>query len=44
MWLWLAPVLFAFIMLAVFIKRRKVVDDDDIEARLARAEQLLKEE
>jgi cytochrome c-type biogenesis protein CcmH len=44
MWLWLTPVLFAFIMLIVFIKRRKAVDDVDIEARLARAEQLLKDE
>ncbi|WP_371192537.1 cytochrome c-type biogenesis protein CcmH [Glaciecola sp. SC05] len=44
MWLWLAPVLFALIMLFVFIRRRKVVDDVDVEARLARAEQLLKEE
>jgi cytochrome c-type biogenesis protein CcmH len=44
MWLWLTPVLFALIMLVVFIKRRKVVDDVDIEARLARAEKLLKEE
>jgi cytochrome c-type biogenesis protein CcmH len=43
-WLWLAPVLFAFIMLLVFIKRRKAVDDVDIEARLARADQLLKDE
>lgn len=44
LWLWLAPVLFAFIMLFVFIRRRKVVDDVDIEARLARADKLLKEE
>jgi cytochrome c-type biogenesis protein CcmH len=43
-WLWLTPVLFAFIMLLVFIKRRKAVDDVDIEARLARADQLLKDE
>jgi cytochrome c-type biogenesis protein CcmH len=44
MWLWLTPVLFAFIMLVVFIRRRKVEDDVDIEARLARADKLLKEE
>jgi len=44
MWLWLAPVLFAFVMIFVLVRRRKVVDDNDIEARLARAEQLLKEE
>jgi hypothetical protein len=31
-------------MLVVFIRRRKVEDDVDIEARLARADKLLKEE
>jgi cytochrome c-type biogenesis protein CcmH len=43
-WLWVTPVLFAVIMLIVFIKRRKVVDEVDVEARLARADKLLKEE
>ncbi len=43
-WLWLVPILFAFAMLFMFIKRRKQVDDSDVEARLARAEELLKEE
>jgi len=44
LWLWLAPVLFAVVMLFVFVRRRKVDDDVDVEERLARAEQLLKEE
>ncbi|MFC4700088.1 cytochrome c-type biogenesis protein CcmH [Glaciecola siphonariae] len=44
MWLWLAPVIFALVMLVVFIRRRKVVDDVDVEARLARADKLLKDD
>ncbi|WP_395344580.1 cytochrome c-type biogenesis protein CcmH [Ningiella sp. W23] len=43
LWLWLTPVLFALIMLMVFIKRRKAVDEIDIESRLAKAEALLEE-
>lgn len=43
-WLWLSPILFAGIMLIFFIKRRKVVDDADTQAKIALADKLLKEE
>lgn len=46
-WLWLLPVLFALMMLVVFIKRRKVdrsLSDAELEEQLARADKLLKEE
>ncbi|MDT0593647.1 cytochrome c-type biogenesis protein [Glaciecola petra] len=43
-WLWALPILFALIMLVVLVRRRKVIDDADVEQKLARAEQLLKEE
>lgn len=43
-WLWALPIIFAMLMLVFLVRRRKVVDDSDIEQKLARAEQLLKEE
>lgn len=43
-WLWLLPVLFTLVMLVFFVKRRKVLDDTNVDAKLARAEQLLKED
>ena len=43
-WLWLTPVLFALIMLLFFIRRRKVVETNNVDEKLARAEKLLKEE
>ena len=48
-WLWLTPVLFALTMLVVFVRRRKNLtdsntDDAQIQAKLARADDLLKDE
>lgn len=43
-WLWALPIIFALLMLVFLVRRRKVVDDADIEQKLARAEQLLKDE
>ncbi len=43
-WLWLLPVLFALAMLVFFIRRRKPEVEQDIEAKLARADQMLKED
>lgn len=43
-WLWLLPVLFALVMLVFFIRRRKPEVAHDIDAKLARAEQLLKDD
>jgi cytochrome c-type biogenesis protein CcmH len=43
-WLWALPVLFTFIMMGVFIKRRKVIPVEDVEAKLAAANKLLKDE
>lgn len=41
-WLWLLPLLFAIIMAVFFIRRRKPEYDQNIEAKLAQAEQMLK--
>jgi len=43
-WLWLTPVIFAGIMLLVFIYRKKKPQTGDLQAKLARANQLLKED
>ena len=43
-WLWLLPILFALTMTVFFIRRRKPQYDDDIEAKLARADQMLKDD
>ncbi|MFT4654191.1 MAG: cytochrome c-type biogenesis protein CcmH [Patiriisocius sp.] len=43
-WLWVAPVLFAVTMLVFFIRRRKPELEQDIEAKLARADQMLKDD
>lgn len=43
-WLWLLPVLFALLMAFFFIRRRKPQYEDDIEAKLAKAEQMLKDD
>ncbi len=43
-WLWALPVLFAFIMMGVFIKRREDTPVEDLEAKLAAANKLLKDE
>ncbi|MFW8590341.1 cytochrome c-type biogenesis protein [Glaciecola sp. 2405UD65-10] len=43
-WLWLIPVLFVCIMLTFFLRKRNVQTDDNINEKLARAEQLLKDE
>lgn len=43
-WLWLTPVLFALIMVVVFVRRRKPQVEDNVEAKLAQAEQMLKDD
>jgi len=43
-WLWALPVLFAFVMMAVFLMRRKVTPEENIEAKLAAANKLLKDD
>lgn len=43
-WLWALPVLFAVIMMGVFLKRRKVSPVEDVEAKLAAANKLLKDD
>jgi cytochrome c-type biogenesis protein CcmH len=43
-WLWVLPVLFAVSMLVFFIRRRKPELEQDIEAKLARADQMLKDD
>lgn len=42
-WLWVLPLLFAFVMLVFFVKRRKTADDVNVEAKLAQADKMLKE-
>ena len=42
-WLWLLPVLFALVMLGVFIKREKPAPEQNLHEKLAKADQLLKE-
>ncbi len=43
-WLWLTPVLFALIMVVVFVRRRKPQVENNVEAKLAQAEQMLKDD
>lgn len=43
-WLWVLPVLFAGSMLVFFILRRKPEIEQDIESKLARADQMLKDD
>jgi cytochrome c-type biogenesis protein CcmH len=43
-WLWVLPVLFAVLMLVFFILRRKPDIEQDIESKLARADQMLKDD
>lgn len=43
-WLWLLPVLFAVVMLVFFIRRRKPDLEQDVESKLARADQMLKDD
>ncbi|MBF7072210.1 cytochrome c-type biogenesis protein CcmH [Glaciecola sp. MH2013] len=43
-WLWVLPVIFAFVMMLVFILRRKPTVDDDIQDKIAAANKLLKDE
>jgi cytochrome c-type biogenesis protein CcmH len=43
-WLWALPVLFAFVMMGVFLMRRKVAPEENIEAKLAAANKLLKDD
>ena len=42
-WLWLMPVLFAGIMLIFFIRRRKPELDQNIDAKIAQADKILKD-
>jgi cytochrome c-type biogenesis protein CcmH len=43
-WLWALPVLFAVVMMGVFLMRRKVAPEENIEAKLAAANKLLKDD
>jgi cytochrome c-type biogenesis protein CcmH len=43
-WLWALPVLFALIMMGVFLLRRKSAPEENIEAKLAAANKLLKDD
>ena len=43
MWLWAVPVLFAIIAIAVVVRRRKPALPDDMAAKLAKAEAMLKQ-
>lgn len=43
-WLWALPVLFAVVMMGVFLMRRKVTPEENIEAKLAAANKLLKDD
>jgi cytochrome c-type biogenesis protein CcmH len=43
-WLWLLPVLFAGLMFVFFIRRRKPELSQDVEAKLAKADQMLKDD
>ncbi|WP_414830037.1 cytochrome c-type biogenesis protein CcmH [Alteromonas sp. H39] len=44
MWLWAIPVLFAVIAILVVVRRRKPELPDDMAAKLAKAEAMLKQE
>jgi cytochrome c-type biogenesis protein CcmH len=43
-WLWALPVIFAVVMMLVFVFKRKTKPEDDIQAKLAAANKLLKDE
>lgn len=43
-WLWLLPALFAVIMLIFFIRRRKPDVDLDVDAKIAQADKMLKDD
>jgi cytochrome c-type biogenesis protein CcmH len=43
-WLWALPILFAFIMMGVFLMRRQAEPEENIEAKLAAANKLLKDD
>jgi len=43
-WLWLLPVLFAATMAVFFFRRRKPQYDQDIDAKIARADKILKDD
>ena len=43
-WLWALPILFAFVMMGVFLIRRKAAPEEKIEAKLAAANKLLKDD
>ncbi len=43
-WLWALPILFAIVMMGVFLKRRKDKPVEDTEAKLAAANKLLKDD
>jgi cytochrome c-type biogenesis protein CcmH len=43
-WLWALPVLFAFVMMGVFLMRRQAEPEENIEAKLAAANKLLKDD
>ena len=43
-WLWALPVLFAIVMMGVFLMRRKATPVEDMEAKLAAANKLLKDD
>lgn len=44
MWLWALPILFAVIAILVVVRRRKSALPDDMAAKLAKAEAMLKQE
>ncbi len=43
LWLWVLPIAFVVIMLFFFVRRRKTIDDSNVDEKLARAEALLKD-
>ncbi|MGB3724180.1 MAG: cytochrome c-type biogenesis protein [Glaciecola sp.] len=43
-WLWLLPILFSIGMAVMFFRRRKTADNSNIDAKLAEADKLLKED
>ncbi len=44
-WLWLAPVLFAFVAIVLLLRQRKTsADEQDVAAKLAKAEKMLEQD
>jgi cytochrome c-type biogenesis protein CcmH len=43
-WLWALPILFFFVMMGVFLMRRQAEPEENIEAKLAAANKLLKDD